>query len=226
MKFTCHKQSEPASQALPAHQGTIELAFDIKTEAREYKRGVIINVASKLFYEKGFQRTTLDDIAQSIGVTKPFIYSYFSNKYDILESLFDFIYDDLYSGVMQEIERTDIDPLAKLKNFVMHFVRMNIEQKEFSSIMLQEEINLSEQKRKDIKAKQKNFDLRLKGIIEEGIAAGQFDCLDPGLASLAISGMVRWTHRWYLPEGRLGADELCDRMGELALNMVGARRPD
>ncbi|MBQ9713208.1 MAG: hypothetical protein IJV54_13080 [Bacteroidales bacterium] len=53
------------------------------------------------------------------------------------------------------------------------------------------------------------------------LAAGEFNVGDAKLASLAISGMVRWMHRWYSPHGRLSSAELCGRLGGLALNLVG-----
>ena len=46
---------------------------------------------------------------------------------------------------------------------------------------------------------------------------------DVSLTALAIGGMISWAYTWHRPEGRLALDDMCDRMAELALQMVGAR---
>ena len=65
-----------------------------------------------------------------------------------------------------------------------------------------------------------DLDSLLAELIQEGIDAGVFHVADAKIASLCISGMVRWVHRWYRADGRLTADEVCDRMADAALNLV------
>src|SRR5262252_10576251 len=59
----------------------------MREEILAYKRERIIEEAVKLFYERGFTGTTLDDIAAELGVTKPFIYTHFRSKTDLLAAL-------------------------------------------------------------------------------------------------------------------------------------------
>jgi AcrR family transcriptional regulator len=198
-----------------------ETAMSVKEHVKEYKRGLILETASKLFHEKGFQKTTIEDIGSSLGVTKPFVYTYFDSKYSILEHLFDVVYADLYTDVLKVLSSKEGNPKERLRRFVMTYVEKNIQRQKFTAIMLEEEKNLSPAKIADIRRKQRDFDARLARLIEEGVASGDFHVADPKLASLAISGMVRWTHRWYSPSGRLSAAELCARLSDLALNLVG-----
>jgi AcrR family transcriptional regulator len=193
----------------------------VKEHIKEYKRELILETASKLFSEKGFQKTTIDDIGASLGVTKPFIYTYFESKYSILEQLFDAVYGDLHSDVMKVLNSKEGTPKERLRRFVLVYVQKNIQRQKFTAIMLEEEKNLSPKKISDIRRKQRDFDAKLSRLIEEGVASGVFRVADPKVASLAISGMVRWTHRWYSPEGRLSASELSEMLSDLALNLVG-----
>jgi hypothetical protein len=64
------------------------------------------------------------------------------------------------------------------------------------------------------------FDTKLSKLIKAGIRSGEFEIEDASLASLAISGMVRWVHRWYNPDGRMSAAQICKKMAILALNLV------
>src|SRR5262252_2382855 len=60
---------------------------ELKAEVVALKRKRIVDAARRLFYEKGYERTTLDDIAERLQVTKPFIYSYYKNKNELLHEI-------------------------------------------------------------------------------------------------------------------------------------------
>ncbi len=198
--------------------------MSVKQHVKEYKRELILEAAAKLFYEKGFQKTTIDDIAAALGVTKPFIYTYFENKYSILEQLFEQAYGELYVDLVQVLNNRKGPARERLQQFVTLYVAKSIEYQKFSAIMLEEEKSLSSKKVGDIRRKQRDFDAKLARLIEDGVSNGEFHVSDPMIASLSISGMVRWTHRWYSPQGRLSAAELTKTMGDLALNLVGCAR--
>ncbi len=195
--------------------------MSVKQHIKEYKRELILEAAATLFYEKGFQKTTIDDIGAALGVTKPFIYTYFENKYAILEQLFDQSYGDLYVDLTQLLNNKKGAAKDRLQQFVTLYVAKNIEYQKFSSIMLEEEKSLNPKKISEIRRKQRDFDTKLARLIEEGVSNGEFHVSDPRIASLAISGMVRWTHRWYSPKGRLSVADLTRTMSDLALNLVG-----
>lgn len=197
--------------------------MSVKQHIKEYKRELILEASAKLFYEKGFQKTTIDDIGAALGVTKPFIYTYFENKYSILELMFDQYHGELYVGVMKVLNSRQGSPKERLRQLVTVYVENNLERQKFTAIMLEEEKNLSTKKIGDIRRKQRDFDTKLARLIEEGVSGGQFHVPDPMIASLAISGMVRWTHRWYSPQGRLSVSELTAALSDLALNLVGCR---
>src|SRR3978361_2395165 len=59
----------------------------MREEISAYKRERILEEAVKLFYGRGFSGTTLDDIAGKLGVTKPFIYTHFRSKVELLEAI-------------------------------------------------------------------------------------------------------------------------------------------
>jgi AcrR family transcriptional regulator len=192
-----------------------------KLQIKEYKESLILEAAAKLFHERGFQGTTLDDIAAELGVTKPFIYTYFKSKYHLLESLFDRAYDDLYVTVTEFRKLPGNDPVKSLMYFVDAYIDQNFKRQEFTALMLREEKNLEADKQADMKAKQREFDRLLVSLINDGVQAGVFHVDDPALTSLAISGMVRWTHRWYSPTGRLSPEAVRAQLTQIALRMVG-----
>lgn len=196
-------------------------APNAKTQVKEYKESLILDAAAKLFAEKGFQRTTIDDLGAALGVTKPFIYTYFESKHRILERLFDRVYHEVYERVTAPEAGEPSDPLGRFKYFMSWYLRVNLEQRQFSANLLEEEKNLSPEKIEEIRHMQRTFDDLLAKLVQDGVAAGVFHVDEPKLASLALSGMVRWTHRWYSPAGRLTLDELIAQLVEIALRVVG-----
>ena len=85
--------SRTARRSPPKSRSSAPRQSEVKVRIREHKESLIIEAAAKLFSEKGFQRTTLDDICAALGVTKPFVYTYFKSKDSILERLFEQVSD-------------------------------------------------------------------------------------------------------------------------------------
>jgi AcrR family transcriptional regulator len=191
----------------------------LRLQVRDLKRERVLGEATKLFYERGFQASSIGAIAERLSVTKPFIYSYFDNKHALLVALYERAVSDLNAGV-DKIFSVDHAPDEQLKLLVKFYVYQNIESRELTAIFLNEERNLSPEILSEIREKHREFDRKLTDLIRRGIHTGVFHVADAGLASLSISGMVRWVHRWYNPAGRLDTDDICESIATLALNLV------
>jgi TetR/AcrR family transcriptional regulator, cholesterol catabolism regulator len=192
----------------------------MKDEVIEFKRERILQEAVPLFAEHGFQGVSIDTIAKQLNVTKPFIYTYFENKHALLEAIYERAIESLLDGVDQvfAVERAAQD---QLKALVEYYVLENLKSASLTSIFLTEEKHLSEQSQQRVREKHHVFDNKLVKLLKKGVKEGVFVVDDPMLASFAISGMVRWVHRWYSPGGRLKPEQIAARLAKLALNTVG-----
>ena len=196
----------------------------MRDEVKQYKRSRILEEASKLFYERGYDATSVDMLAGELGVTKPFIYSYFANKRAILEAL----HEDAARRVLTHIEaavRADGPPDVRLKRFIELYVNENIKEQVSSGIYLKEEKNLSPGVLERVRAIEAAFNRNLSGLIQEGIDQELYTISDSRTAALCMIGMIRWVHRWYRQKGRLSPDEIASMIGEFAMNMVGMKTP-
>jgi AcrR family transcriptional regulator len=192
----------------------------MRDEIREFKRDRILEESLNLFYERGFQGTSIDSIAENLNVTKPFIYTYFQNKHALLEALYERATANLIAGV-DEIFGLNLPPEELLSRLVDFYVRQNVENRELTAIFLNEERNLPEGSLNKLRGQNRSFDGKLTDLIRKGVKSRVFVVEDPTVASMSISGMVRWVHRWFDPKGRLQVADLCRQMSVLALNMVG-----
>ena len=117
----------------------------MRVQVRDFKRERVLEEATKLFYERGFQGSSIDAIAERLSVTKPFIYTYFENKQALLVALYERAVGDLNAGV-DKIFSVDHAPEKQLELLVKFYVRQNIESRELTAIFLNEERNLSPDK--------------------------------------------------------------------------------
>lgn len=192
----------------------------MREEIKEYKRARIIEEASKLFYQHGYEATSLDMLAGALSVTKPFIYSYFDSKRSILEAMHEQAALRVFSYIEDAIAGEG-SPADRLRAFIKAYVNENIKHQIASGIYLQEEKNLSEAMLERVREIERSFNRELTQLIEQGVAAKQFHTTDPKIASLCLSGMVRWVHRWYHPTGPLEPEQIAERIADLGLSMVG-----
>lgn len=193
----------------------------IREELVAFKRERILEEAVVLFYARGFTATTLDDIAAALGVTKPFIYTYFRSKTDLLAAICKPTIELSLDAVMRAASSPG-SPRVRLRQGVIDFAKVVLSRQANIAIFFREEKSLHPTALAEINALRKRFDRALFSLLAEGVAAGEFHLADTALASLAIGGMISWAYTWHRPGGRLDLDPLCAQMADLALAMAGA----
>ena len=194
----------------------------MRDEITAYKRERILEEAVKLFYERGFSGTTLDDIAAKLGVTKPFIYTHFRSKVELLEAVCRPTIEMSLDAIAKAAEKRG-PPAERLHNGVVDFTKVVLQRQANIAVYFREEKHLSESGLAEINGLRKRFDRVLSDLIEEGTTAGVFQVPDIRVAALAIGGMVSWAYTWYQPGGRLSFDEVATRLAHFSLQMVGAQ---
>jgi len=194
----------------------------MREEIQAFKRERILQEAVALFYANGFTATTLDDIAAALGVTKPFIYTHFRSKTELLAALCTPTIE-LSLGAVANAAKGSGTPTERLYRAVIDFTKVVLQRQANIAIFFREEKHLAPEALAEITALRKRFDRTLSKLLTEGVAAGEFEVVDISLAALAIGGMISWAYTWHRPNGRLPLDELCTRMSELALRMAGVR---
>ena len=194
----------------------------IKDEVAALKRERTIAAAVELFYERGYENTTLDAVAERLGVTKPFIYAYFSSKAELLAEICGRGISSSLAAVDNALARGE-GPTATLQILSESFVASVLDNQKHIAVLTREEKNLDPADYARINEKRRQFDHRLTALLRQGVEAGEFDVADPHLASLAIGGLVSWAYVWYRPAGRLSVPNLSAEMAKLILALAGAK---
>jgi TetR/AcrR family transcriptional regulator, cholesterol catabolism regulator len=194
----------------------------MREEISAYKRERILEEAVKLFYARGFNGTTLDEIAGKLGVTKPFIYTHFRSKVELLEAICRPTIEMSLAAIAEAAAQQG-STAVRLFSGVVAFTKVVLTRQANIAVYFREEKNLSATGLAEINALRKRFDRVLSDLLEEGANAGEFHIADIRVAALAIGGMVSWAYTWYQPGGRLSIDDVGTQMARFAVEMAGAR---
>jgi len=199
----------------PARSAIEELRGDLM----QIKRERILQEAAALFYERGYMQTTMDAIAERMGATKPFVYYHFESKAEMLTEI-------CQRAITQALEATDralrVDgsPLQKFDAFVRDFTRVALVNHTFVAIYFREEFALPTEAREHINRMRKSLDRKLRGLLEEGAAHGDFELQDPGITALVVAGMASYAFAWYREGSRIDREGVVDQIARMALKTV------
>jgi len=196
---------------------------DLREAISHLKRERILAAAVDLFYRNGYGKTTLEQVANELQVTKPFIYAHFSSKNELLVEICSrairLAHESLNRAMAQDASATE-----RLEAVVRDFLRAVLNHQPHAMIFSREEKELDQKDREAINLLRRDFDRRLIELINLGITAGEFEVTDVQLAALAIGGIVGWAPVWFRQNGRLTLEEVASHLASLALAMV--RSPD
>jgi TetR/AcrR family transcriptional regulator, cholesterol catabolism regulator len=201
-----------------------EAPADIRDAVMRLKRERIVAAAVDLFYHQGYGRTTLEQVADMLQVTKPFIYQYFDSKSALLGEICGRAIRLSHQALDRAIAQQGT-PTTRLKAIARDFMLTVLNHQAHAVIYSREETELLPPDRESINALRREFDRRLVGLLQEGVAAGEFQVEDVHLTALAIGGIVGWSQVWYRSGGRLTREEASERVSMLVLAMVRAKPP-
>lgn len=172
---------------------------------RERRRTEILHAALNAFRCKGYHATTLDDIAELLGVRKTALYHYFPDKEAILHACHREGLDEVAGIIAEARQRPSF--AEQLRFAIREHVRVMTDTLEGSSLAF-ETSALAPSHQSEVIAARDRYEQALRDIVRAGIAAGEFRSVDPKIAVFAILGAINWIARWYTPQGSVQPPEL------------------
>jgi AcrR family transcriptional regulator len=185
------------------------------------RRLEIVRRTARLFVERGFETTSMGDIADANNISKPGLYYHFDSKQALLAAIIDLAQDQLEAGLEAVLEPIT-DPVERLRAAVhAHAIGVTRADDAAFSILAIEEIHslLPADLERTSRRKRAYVD-RLQGLLDQLSADGRTHPIDTAAAAYTIAGMILWIPKWYQPGGRLSADEVADEVTNLVLHSV------
>ena len=176
---------------------------------KQQKRREICQIATRLFVEKGFEKTTIRDIARAGSMNSSALYYYFEDKEAILyEILMEIMNTSLKK--MQEIEQSELLPKEKIEAVIKLHTRIYGVDPVRMGLIVFNQKSLSPEHWEELKGKQRTYTDIVARILKEMREGGEIADIDPTVCTFALFGMVQWAFGWYNPRGPISPDQLSD----------------
>jgi AcrR family transcriptional regulator len=166
----------------------------------------ILKVAARMFAERGYERTTLEMIADELGLSKPGLYYYVKSKEDVLAHIFQEIFQSILERVQTDIS-PHLSPQERLQHLIIAYVTHACIYPEGRILFLYESYLLSVCNPELLDLRNR-YQRQVEDAISEGIQQGIFRVSDAKLATLALVGALHSIPLWYVPDGPLSPLEI------------------
>lgn len=194
---------------------------DVKPRSAQFeaRRRRIIVTAAKMFNDRGYESTSLDEIAERLKLHKATLYHYIENKEEILYQCLEITMADLHEA-LAFVQDTREPALEKLRRFFTALIHVQLTDMG-KCLCLVGPKPLGKKANQKIRQKQRQLDAAIRGIFEQGVADGSIASCEPKLATALMFGAFNWIARWYKPSKQSSPQQIA----EAFLNLVieGAR---
>jgi TetR/AcrR family transcriptional regulator, cholesterol catabolism regulator len=179
----------------------------------------IIAAASRLFVEKGFENTTMRDIAETVGIYKGSLYHHIRSKADLFHEILDMSLKES-SKTMREVRSSDLEPEQKFRKIILvHFENILNFSLEYQILLNERRHMLDEQQEARIRAQMKTYENHIVEVLKEGISAKVFrDDLNPRVVVAGIMAAGNAVYKWFSPSGPLTFEDIASTYVELFIH--------
>lgn len=183
------------------------------------RAGAIYRTAAQMIYEKGFDATSMNEIAEAVQLTKPGLYYYVKGKKELLFSIMNFAMDLLDSEVVA-VAQQHADALDRVRTIVRQHAWLLTQATGAIAILIDETRGLSDDQRVRITARKRSYFDFIRETLERLKSEGRLRDVDTTTATFSLLGQVMWLARWFQDDGRLNRDQVVDGVVEVALGGV------
>jgi AcrR family transcriptional regulator len=191
----------------------------LRAEKRQQKLDVILRNASKAFMERGYYKTSLDDIAQMQNVTKPTLYYYIKNKEDILIKCEEVACGKI-SNFIDDIRAQDISGFAMLEKFIKGYIIIITDDIARCHVRHRGQMEDEDARKASIK-NHKDIENKVRKVIQKGIEDKSIRNCNSKILAILLFDSLNGISSWFKSDGEVKLDELVEEV--LALVQKGVK---
>ena len=185
-----------------------------------FTRDRVFEVAAEVFHRKGYDNTSMSDVAAAAGLTKAGLYHHVSSKESLLYTVLDSGLDMTESYVMKPLEAIT-DPLDRLKTMIDLHLRLVLEKRNLEVTgLLHECKTLSTDDQARINRRKKEYVQMTAKLIAGVTRKYNVKDVNPKLAAFALLGMLNWTYQWYTASGSNSREEIVKSFQKIFLQGI------
>ena len=181
----------------------------------------VLAVAVKLFNERGYDGTSMEDLSRKLGITKSAIYHHVASKQDLLRLAVNRAMDALFAEVDQ-LGQVDGRAIDRLEHLVRGSVMVLASNQPFVALLLRVRGNTKVER--EALARRRDFDHLVADLVTQAAAEGDLrPDIDPAVAARLLFGLVNSLIEWYRPRGAAAAGQLADTVVAVAFDGLRVR---
>lgn len=181
-----------------------------RAKGAEARREAILDAAAVCFVERGYGATSVDDIAERLGVSKPTLYYHVGGKQELLGASFSRALD-AYSDAVEDTAVSGVTGRERLHQVVQKYVEITTTV-HGRCLHRVPDVELTPEVRDRLRAVKRKVDARIRDLLREGVRDGSLRSADIRMSTFAISGAMNSIAQWYAPSGKLNPDEIAERL--------------
>ncbi|MCR0985674.1 TetR/AcrR family transcriptional regulator [Roseomonas populi] len=190
----------------------------------ETKRRALVREAARAFGRRGFHNTSLEEIAEALGVTKPALYRYVRTKHEILYEAKTIAFDAGAEARKAAFAASE-DPLERLRLYIVNYIDLVTSELGSYAVLAEPVTSLPPEYADPIRARMREADRALRDMVQAAMDAGSIAPGDPKLVVAFFMGAINHIARWYTPDGPLTGREIGETFAGFVLNgLRGAGR--
>lgn len=184
--------------------------------------GEIVQAATTLFSKKGYEATSVRDIADAVHLKPGSLYAHIRSKEDLLAAIIERVTEEFYDRARPALAADGRTPSERLRAFLVAHLTTIAENLPSATVFLHEWEGLDAERLAANRKHRIEYERLLVDLINEGVRAGEFRAVEPRLTAKAVLSVVNWAYTWYSPAGPLGVEEIADYFFDLLVSGVGA----
>jgi AcrR family transcriptional regulator len=183
-------------------------------QGQQERRGQILEQAARLFCAKGYDSTSMSDIADAVGITKAGLYYFVEGKEHLLYLITDYGLDLLEETVVRPLQGIK-DPKEWLRQLIVNHVHMVMHRPREVTIILHERTGLTGEYRERILKRKKAYINLVRDTLVQLEKDGVARPVDATAATYFLLGSMNWVYQWYKDDGRLDEQDLVRNFTDL-----------
>ena len=179
----------------------------------------ILRHAARVFYDKGYDRASIRDIAKEAQMSLAGLYYYFRSKEELLFLIQEHVFSELLSAVRGKLEGVE-GPEERLRVFIRNHLSYFIDNLVEMKVLSHEYECLKGEFHEGIATLRRDYYLEAEGIVSSLLKGRDGGEVEPRIAVLSLFGMMNWLYTWFRGDKDGGPDRVADQMTAIYLRGI------
>lgn len=190
---------------------------NLTTETPAQRRDEVLAAAERLFSQRGYEATSVRDIADVLAIKPGSLYAHIETKEELLWGILSVAADRFFAAV-EPIVASNLVTVEKLRRIIAAHVGVLTQSVSAAAVYMNEWRHLSEPRRTEFAARRDAYERIFRDLIRDAVREGTFGDVDEKFAALLVLSSINWIYQWYRPGGPMTPDEIARKITDLLFN--------